>query len=74
MGAIDFDAMAGMMGPSLVFRGIESFRVVTNLYEQNDDTLRGGAGNDVLTSNYGDDLIDGRAGDDEIRAAAAPTV
>ena len=70
MGAIDFDAMAGMMGPSLVFRGIESFQVVTNLYEQNDDTLRGGAGNDVLTSNYGDDLIDGRAGDDDIRGGA----
>ncbi|WEX79194.1 calcium-binding protein [Sinorhizobium numidicum] len=66
MGAIDFDALAGMMGPSLVFRGIESFRVVTNLYDQNDDTLRGGGGNDVLASNNGDDLIDGRAGDDEI--------
>nr|WP_272913684.1 calcium-binding protein [Sinorhizobium arboris] len=66
MGAIDFDAVAGKMGPSLVFRGIESFRVVTNLYDQNDDTLRGGAGNDFLTSNNGDDLIDGRAGDDEI--------
>ncbi|WP_331377098.1 calcium-binding protein [Sinorhizobium chiapasense] len=66
-GAIDFDAMAGSMGSSLVFTGVETFRVVTNDYYQLDDTLRGGAGNDFLTSNNGEDLLDGRAGDDELR-------
>lgn len=64
--AISFDAVAGTMGQGLVFSGIETFRVVTNEYNDYDDRLRGGGGNDFLTSNNGEDLLDGRAGDDTL--------
>lgn len=63
---IEFDALTGTMGSSLVFSGIENVRVVTNQYYDYDDTLRGGAGNDFLTSNKGEDVLDGRGGDDQL--------
>jgi Ca2+-binding RTX toxin-like protein len=71
--SLEFDALAGSMNTGLVFSGFESYRVQTNIYNENDDTddtLRGGHGNDVFHSSLGEDLIDGRGGDDEIWGGA----
>lgn len=69
--ATNFDAATGMLGKTLFFSGIETFKVAGGA---GDDTIRTLAGNDSLTGNGGNDRLDGGAGNDLLWGGAGDDV
>lgn len=69
--ATNFDAATGMLGKTLFFSGIETFKVAGGA---GDDMIRTLAGNDSLTGNGGNDRLDGGAGNDLLWGGAGDDV
>jgi len=55
--------LADLLGSSIEFEGVESFRITTG---SGDDTLITGKGDDMLRGNAGLDTLDGGGGDDQM--------